>query len=676
MQLLDTLKKYGHDSLGYPSESTIKKIYETSPELDRHLHALLMEPIRSIRQPLYHEPTEVKGMFLCVPKEYVPYIQAMFANRYSKTLTIAEVIVKLENLGYKVSGKGQVSNIWNRVETKLELKDKRRSATKRSNERVAKAKERGVSHSKPYTKERKKQLDDARKIRDERLLLERLEKEKKLAKKRIATVAAKSGKTMSDLKKTKEQREAEKGQLEETKQKIKNTGKKVLYEPTPKQAEFHAAGEDIVLYGGAAGGGKSYALLVDILRYCQYESYRGLLIRRTSPMLKELVSVSRSLYPKAFPGAKFNKSENVWYFPSGATIQFGYLDREEDLDNYQGLPYSYIGFDEIQHQRTDAGFIYLLSRLRNANPEIKCYIRASANPGGAPWVKEKFIDPAEPNTTFYADGLSWKFIPARLEDNPYLDTPVGDETMSPYRRMLMALPEVQRKQLLEGDWNVGEDAMFNFNPVVHVTKDLPPLHWSIINALDYGYKDPAGSLWGAVNPATGQIVVYQELECLELEHGQWATAVKQAEGYIPQGIDRVIDSSVFKMTGHTGPGVREQLARQGLHPRPADRNREAGWNQVYQRLLINPQTGEPGLLVHESCVKLIEQLMTARLNPKKPDDIDEKRVKSKGRMHHWDLLDCLRYLLMARPQAMTIQERAMRHKSQAQGFQRYRGYFQ
>ena len=343
--------------------------------------------------------------------------------------------------------------------------------------------------------------------------------------------------------------------------------------------------------------------------------------------------------------------------------------------NYQGLPYSYIGFDEIQHQRSDAGFIYLLSRLRNANPEIKCYIRASANPGGSPWVNELFIDSAPANTTFYKNGLSYKFIPARLEDNPYLDTPVGDEEMSPYRKMLNALPEVQRKQLLEGDWMVGEDAMFAFAEGVHTTDELPPMHWSVINALDYGYKDPAASLWGSVCPKTGQIIIYSELECLQFDHVSWGRAVKEHEGYIPQGVDRIIDASVFKMAGHVGPGVREQLAAIGIQPRPADRNREAGWNQVYQRLLINPETGVPNLLVHTSCVRLIEQLLTARVNPKKPDDIDEKRLKSKGRMHHWDLLDALRYMLMSRPQSLTIQERSMRHKTNAQGFERYRGYY-
>ncbi len=676
MNLLDTLKKYGDDSLGYPSEATLKRIYEKTPDLNNLLKELLFEPFLSIKAPLAHELTDIARYYVCIPKEYVPYIQAMIANRYSKAISITEAIEKLESLGYNVTSRGQISNIWNRVETKLKLKDKQRTAAKNSKARVKKAKKQGKARIAPATPARLKQLKDARRIHTEKTLLVRLEKEQALAKRRLAKVAKKGNKTISEIRQTPKEKKASLGVLKETKDKLRDQGKKVLYEPTPKQAEFHAASEDIVLYGGAAGGGKSYAMIVDVLRYCQYESYRGLLIRRTSPMLKELISVSRSLYPKAFPGAKYNKSENVWYFPSGATIQFGYLDREEDLDNYQGLPYSYIGFDEIQHQRSDSGFIYLLSRLRNANPAIKCYIRASANPGGSPWVKEAFIDPAEPNTTFYRNGLSWKFIPAKLEDNPYLDTPIGDEILSPYRKMLMALPEVQRKQLLEGDWMVGEDAMFTFNPVVHVTKELPPLHWSIINSLDYGYKDPAASLWGAVNNYSGQIIVYQELECMEHEHEQWALAVKEAEGYIPQGVDRVIDSSVFRMTGHTGPGVKERIAKHGLHPRPADRNREAGWNQIYQRLLVNPMTGIPDLLVHESCVRLIEQLMTARTNPKKPDDIDEKRVKSKGRTHHWDLLDTLRYMLMARPQRMTMQDRSLSHKSEAEGFRRYRGYFQ
>lgn len=682
MNLLDTLKTYGDPSLGYPSEATLKKLQEKSPDLEKNLMDLLETPIKSIKAPLYHEKLP-NGLYQPIKEQYVPYLQAMIANRYSGSCSTKEAEDRLRALGYNVTSKGQVNNIWNKMETKLGLANKLRSAQSESRARVQEALKEGKSCKKPYSEERKKQLDTARKIRQERALLEKLKKEEELAKARLAKVAAKKGMTAKELKATKEEREEIKGDLkvttdplEEAKRKVQESGKKVLYEPTPKQAEFHAADEDVVLYGGAAGGGKSYAMLVDALRYCMYHDYRALIIRRTSPMLKELISVSRHLYPKAFPGATFNKTENVWYFPSGATIQFGYLNSPEDLENYQGLPYAYIGFDEIQHQRSDEGFVYLMSRLRSANPNIKCYIRASANPGGAPWVKERFIDPAEPNTTFIRDGISYRFIPANLSDNPYLDTPVGNETMSPYRKMLMSLPEVQRKQLLEGDWAVGEDSMFAFSPLVHVTDELPPLHWNVINGLDYGYTDPAAALWAAVCPRTGCMVVYQELECIGLVHEEWGRKIKEVEGYLPQGVDRVIDHSVFNATGHTGPGVREKLARLGIMPKPADRNREAGWNQIHERLLVDPVTGRPNLYVHSSCVKLIDQIQSAKRHEKKPDDIDDKRIKTKGRVHHWDLLDTLRYICMSRPQKLTIQERAMGHKTQAQGFARHYGYFQ
>ena len=631
-------------------------MYKKNPDLDADLRMMLFNPRRAVKKPIGHEPTDTKGWWSCVLEEYVPYLQVLVASRYSGKMSIRESKEALEREGFPVSSMGQVTNIWDRMEhlmkTKVKVVPPKEPRKARGGTKVA--------------------LENGRKILAEKNKIRKAEKEAALAKRRLAQAAKMTDNPAEAIRMEPKKTKVAQA-LKEHEEDIRKQGKKVLYEPTPKQAEFHAAGEDIVLYGGAAGGGKSYAMLIDILRYCQHEDYRGLIIRRTSPMLKELIGVSRSLYTKAFPGAKYNKSENVWYFPSGATIQFGYLDRPEDLDNYQGLPYAYIGFDEIQHQRSDEGFTYLMSRLRSANPEIKCYMRASANPGGSPWVKETFIDPAEPNTTFYKGGLSYKFIPATLADNPYLDTPVGDEKMSPYRKMLMALPEVKRKQLLEGDWMAGDDAMFAFSPMLHVTDEMPPLHWSVINALDYGYKDPACSLWGAMDPATGNIVVYDELELLETTHGPWAQAVKEREGYIPQGVDRVIDASVFNVTGHTGPGVREIIAKNGLMPRPADRNREAGWNQIYERLILG-EGNVPRLMVHSSCKGLIEQLLTARKNEKKPDDIDDKRIKSRGRVHHWDLLDCLRYMLMARPSHFTIAERGMRYKT-SNNANRYLSYF-
>ena len=678
MNLLETLKTYGNPLLGYPSQHVLDKMYELNKDLDSDLRMLLFNPVRSIKHPLAHEPTDTKNFYLPIVDQYVPYLQAMIANRYTKTTTVKQSVANMEKIGYIVSSQGQLNNIWNRAETKLRLKDKRKAEKVRADKQKAINEANGKQKSSSYTEKHQKQFAEARKIAHERARVKKAETELANSRRRLARTAAVSDDpkaAIADVNGKKAKRTAVAQAVKDNVKDIESQNKKVLYEPTPKQAEFHAAGEDIVLYGGAAGGGKSYAMLIDVLRYCQYEDYRGLLIRRTSPMLKELIGVSRTLYPKAFPGATYNKSENVWYFPSGATIQFGYLDRAEDLENYQGLPYAYIGFDEIQHQRSDEGFVFLKSRLRSANPNIDCYIRASANPGGAPWVKETFIDPAEPNTTFYEGGLSYRFIPARLEDNPHLDTPKEGQTLSPYRKMLMALPEVKRKQMLEGDWLVGDDAMFTFSPMVHVTDEMPPMHWSVVNSLDYGFKDPACSLWGCICPETGLLFVYQELECLHHVHANWAIAVKEAEGFLPQGVSRVIDHSVFNNTGHTGPGVREIIAKHGLVPKPADRNREAGWNQIHNRLLVDPNTGLTGIVIHSSCVLLIDQLASARRNEKKPDDIDEKRIKTKGRMHHWDMLDCLRYMCSSRPSHLTIAERNMQYKTSAKEDNRYQGYF-
>lgn len=260
MELLDTLKKYGHDSLGYPSEATVKRMIKTQPELFGNLEKLLTTPFKSVKEPLYHEKLK-DGRFVPVLEQYVKHLQAMIGNRYSKAYSVTEAIEKLEKLGFKVSSRGQVSNIWNRLETKLELKDKTRSSARDSRERVAQARKEGKSCRKPYTDARKKQLASARKIIEEKRLLAKLEKEATLAKQRLAKEAAKTNRTASDVKRSAKERVEAQGQLkeskdniEEAKRKIAETGKKVIYEPTPKQAEFHAADEDIVLYGGAAGG--------------------------------------------------------------------------------------------------------------------------------------------------------------------------------------------------------------------------------------------------------------------------------------------------------------------------------------------------------------------------------------------------------------------------------------
>ncbi len=450
----------------------------------------------------------------------------------------------------------------------------------------------------------------------------------------------------------------------------------VLFKPTPKQAEFLAAPEKVVFYGGAAGGGKSFALIFDAIRYAHRPAMRALILRRRNSELKELISVSQQFYPKLFPGAKFNSSKMIWAFPSGATLEFGYFEKEQDKERYIGLPYSYIAWDEIQLQKSPEGFDFLFSRLRTTDPHITCYVRCTGNPGGAPWVKQRFIDPAPYNTTFsrYSPGeedsaVTYKFIPATLFDNPYL-TEDGE-----YEKTLKQMPKAKVQQLLYGDWDTVEDGFFGFDRSIHIREDEPPMHWPIISAMDYGWVDPASCLWAKVNPMDGSLFVYRELEMVHATVEDWAKKMRemeQEEQYV-RVQDRVIDHTLFKMTGHTGPSHLETLNRWGFQTRPADRQREPGWEQVNQRLLPGV-LGEPQLYVHESCRKLIDQLVSAQSKLINPNDIDDTRMFSVGRKHHWDLLDCLRYLCMARPKSVTHDNLLQASKSNA-AWDKYNNYF-
>ncbi|MBR3737527.1 MAG: terminase family protein, partial [Eubacterium sp.] len=135
----------------------------------------------------------------------------------------------------------------------------------------------------------------------------------------------------------------------------------IIWKPQKKQLEFMKRREYECLYGGAAGGGKSDAILIEALRQVHIPNYRGIIFRRTYPQLEALIARSRELYSKIFPSAKYNSSEKRWLFPSGARIFFGYMQYEQDKYNYQGKPYDFIAFDELTHF-TFSQYMYLMSR--------------------------------------------------------------------------------------------------------------------------------------------------------------------------------------------------------------------------------------------------------------------------------------------------------------------------
>jgi len=441
----------------------------------------------------------------------------------------------------------------------------------------------------------------------------------------------------------------------------------VVFKPNDgPQTEFLSSSEMQTLFGGAAGGGKSVAMVADPMRDFDNPEFRGLLLRRTMPELRELISISNKYYPKLSKGeAKWTERDSTWRFPSGATLWMSYLEAEKDIDKYYGQAYSWIGFDELTHWESPIYWDMLASRLRTSkNSSLKLSMRASTNPGGRGnhWVKKMFIDPAPWGKSFWArdietnEVLKWpenhsdpnragkplfkrKFVPSKLSDNPYLFED------GRYEANLLSLPEHKRKQLLEGNWDVAEGAAFpEWNRRVHVVEPFHiPNTWTKFRACDYGYSSWSSVLWFAVVPYTEQLVVYRELYVKGMVAADLSRLVKERE----QG-DRIVygilDSSLWHKRGDTGPSLAEQMIRAGTQWRPSDRSkgsRIAGKNEIHRRLQLD-ENNEPGLIIFNSCLNLITHIPSLPLDKNNTEDVDTNYV-------HDHSYDTLRYGIMSRP---------------------------
>lgn len=251
-------------------------------------------------------------------------------------------------------------------------------------------------------------------------------------------------------------------------------------EPHPKQTAFLLAPHREVLFGGAAGGGKSEGALAAFAQYADVPFYKGIIFRRTFTDLKlpgALMDRSHQWWDGT--EAKWSSQNHAWSFPSGATLQFGFLEREADKYKYQGADFHYIMFDELT-QFSESQYLYLFSRLRKlTDEELKKYglgfnvplrMRAASNPGGTghDWVKKRFIGTPE-NPVINANRI---FISSRLEDNPSLD-------QESYELSLSELDPITRAQLRMGDWTADARGGM-FKRVWYNRKDERPRHFNYI----------------------------------------------------------------------------------------------------------------------------------------------------------------------------------------------------
>lgn len=292
--------------------------------------------------------------------------------------------------------------------------------------------------------------------------------------------------------------------------------------PTPRQKLFlDLDDQKEVFYGGAAGDGKSSALLMAALEFVDVPNYSALLLRRTyADLSKQGALMDRAKEWLTGTGAQWNEQRKMWTFPSGARLAFGYLETENDKFQYQGAEYQFIGFDELS-QFTKTQYAYLFSRLRRLkDSSVPIRMRSGSNPGGigSQWVNERFIpegftpdDAVEEKVWTKLDydeetgeEITRYFVPARLDDNPFLD-------QTEYELSLRELDPVTRAQLRRGDWQItvrGDILYMWSEPHVLITwsqfesvfgsRNIP-LHWKLGVFQDWGTTEghPCVTKWFA-----------------------------------------------------------------------------------------------------------------------------------------------------------------------------------
>lgn len=428
-----------------------------------------------------------------------------------------------------------------------------------------------------------------------------------------------------------------------------------------------------ILYGGAAGGGKSHCMRVLALYYAvNVPNIQIFLFRRLSEDLKKnhldgssgFVAILAELVNKKACSINYSTAQITFW--NGAKIHLCHCQHEKDVIKYQGVEINVLLIDELTHF-TEYIYKFLRGRVRLGGLPVPDHLIGSlprivsgSNPGGVghEFVKNTFIDGYDPMDLYQMPeedgGMIRQFIPAKLADNPTM----LDNDPS-YAHKLLGLGGALAKAMLEGDWDAIEGAYFDtFNKDTHVIDDfIIPAHWNRIRAFDWGYSAPFCCLWGAVSDGNliniggkdiyipkDAIVIYREYygwtgkpnEGIKLNAEEIAQEiVKMQQG--EEINDQVADPAIFDVS--VGTSIAEQMNKHGIFWRPADNKRVAGWQQIRSRL--KGIDNKPLLFIMTSCKSLIRTLPIMQYNKTKPEDLDTDLEDH--------ACDTLRYLCMSRP---------------------------
>lgn len=390
-----------------------------------------------------------------------------------------------------------------------------------------------------------------------------------------------------------------------------------------KQKKFITAKADEVLFGGAAGGGKSYGQLIDALLVAlEYPKSKQILFRRTFPELeKSVIRTALEIYPRGI--YRYSQKDHSIRFINGSLLDFGYLDHENDVLKYQSAEYDVIRFDELTHF-TEHMYVYMLSRCRGANNYPK-QMKSSTNPGGVghTWVKERFINIGAPGEQHvFAEG-SRIFIPSLVFDNKFLL-----EKDPGYLKRLQNLSERDRKALLDGCWEI-TDGLF-FSDVHRGEQIIPPFDippaWDHYFCMDYGLDMLAGYLI-AVDYFG---VCYVRREVYEgKDSGGDGLIVSEAAARIKEMIGDIkvqryyAPPDLWNRQKDTGKSIAELFRDYGLPLTKAGNDREMGWIALKEMLKMNPmESGQSGskLRIFTNCTNLVRCLTSIQVADNNPND--------------------------------------------------------
>jgi hypothetical protein len=409
----------------------------------------------------------------------------------------------------------------------------------------------------------------------------------------------------------------------------------VLWKPHYKQALAMKSPAFELLFGGAAGGGKSDFLLMDF--YAGVNKYgrhwQGILFRRTYDELEELLKRACELYIPL--GGRLTNKSRDFIFPNGASIKFRYLEQDKHVLRYQGHQYTWIGFDELGNYPTDYAWRYMITRARSA-VGVPCYMRASANPGGVghAWIKTRFIDGYEPYKlyrTVEKAGLEELpitrcFVPARIEDNPALM-----RNDPGYQERMRLLPGHLYRALRHGDWDVFAGQVFSeFRRSLHVVKPfaLEPGEWKKFYALDWGYEAPFSLGKWAVN-REGRMVRYGEWYGAKrnemnagIKMGCADAAAKAWEMALPEGVTECVADTGMWGKDDDGPTKAEMWENAGFKMIRANKDRVNGLAIFHQRLQSKGEDERPMLLIFDHCVDFIRTIPVLTPDTSNPEDVN------------------------------------------------------